>query len=372
MADPVLTVKVKGDTKELGTALDDGGRKVSAFGKSIDLGGIGKLAAFTGVAGIAVTALAGLASAAADDRLEAEQLAAAIAAAGAATGDWSAQVDSAIAKGAELAYSDTQIRDALTPLVGVTGDMTRANELLATAEDVARLRKVDLATAAEAVAKAEGGQTGALSKLVQVNAAGMTSTQLLAAVQAKAAGQANVYGKSSQAAGERAAIGFGELGEKLGAVLLPLLDALMPALLPIVDALGEMIDALLPILIPMVKLLGAALTIVGRVIGIVARAIAELVRWFAQAIGAVGDFLSSLGPVQALGDVIGGLFGGPGPGAIGTSGPGYAGAGVTGPRSSTIIVNASGADPDAVVRAIRRWAQVNGGYPALVRKVSGS
>lgn len=370
MAGPAITVDIKGDASQLGAELDKAGGKVSGFGKGLDVGLIAK-ATVVGTAIVAVTdVLVGLGQAAGEDRLEADKLAGAIAAAGAATGDWSAQVDAAIDAGAGLAFSDTEIRDALTPLVGVTGDMTRARELLNEAQDIARLKNLDLATAAEAVAKAEGGQAGQLAKLTEVNATGKTATEVLAAAQAKAAGQADIYGKSTKGATEKASIGFSELGEQLGQAVLPILDELLPALLPIIASLSKLVTAVLPILIPLIRLLGTVLGIAARALGVVVDVIATVVGWFAKAIRIVGDFLGSLKGVQDVAGFIGGLFGGSGPSSIGgVTGPGYAG--VAGPRANVTVI-ASGADPDVVVRAVRRWAQVNGGYPAFVRKVSGS
>jgi len=369
-----LTVKILGDASQFAGELDKTGGKVSAFGKSIDVGLLAKATVVTGVIAGAVEVLGGFATAAADDRLEVEQLAGAIDAAGAATGDWADKVDDSIAKGQALAFSDTQVRDALTPLVGVTGDVTRAQELLAIAEDVARLKKVDLATAADAVAKAEGGQAGALSKLVEINAAGMTSTELLAAAQQKAKGQADIYGASSQAAGERSAIAFSELGETIGSALLPLLDAIMPAVAPIIEAFGTLIKKLLPVLTPAFQVLGTVLGIVATAIGIVVDVISALVGFFADAIKAVGDFIGSLGPVKALGDIIGGIadwFNGGGPGIVGLAGTASGGL-AGGPSSSTTFnVVASGADPEAVIRALRRWAGVNGGWAGIERAVGG-
>lgn len=370
-----LTVKIDGDASGLGDALDKGGSKVTAFGKSIDLGMIAKATVVTGAIVGVVAVLGEFASAAAQDQLEADQLAGAIAAAGAATGDWSAQVDQAIQRGAELAFSDTQIRDALTPLVGVTGDMARAQVLLTEAEDVARLAKVDLATASEAVAKAEGGQGGALAKLLQINAQGLTSTQVLAAAQAKAAGQASIYGGSTAAAGEKISNAMGELGETIGSALVPLLDAIMPAILPIIEAFGTLIKKLLPVLTPALKVLGAVFGVVGTAIGIVVDVIGALVDFFSKAIAAVGDFIGSLGPVKALGDVIGAIgswFDGSGAGLAGLAGTSATGGNAGGPMSSVVFnVAASGADPESVVRALRRWAGVNGGWTALERAVGG-
>lgn len=363
-----LVVAIIGDTKQLQAGLADAGKQVSVFGKSIDVGGVAKLAAFGGVATLAVGALVGLADAAAQDAAEAAALETAITAAGGAVGDWQADVEASIAAGQALAFTDTQIRDALTPLVGVLGSVTEAQGSLALAEDIARLKKIDLKTAAEAVAKAEGGQATALAKLIGVSTEGKTATEILALAQQRAAGQAKTYGATTAGAAERNGIAMAELGEKIGGLLLPVLDAFIPAILPVIDALSEIMTAILPIIIPLIEVLGTVLGIAARAIAAVAKAIAGLIGWLADAIGKVGDFLASLGPVKAIAGAIGDIFSGPGMAA------GFAGSGpamMAGPSSSTTFtVYASSADPDGVVRALQRWAGLNGGWPALERTIS--
>jgi hypothetical protein len=360
-----LVVRILGDTKQLAGELEKGGGKVQAFGRSIDVGFVAKAVGAVAIGAVVVDTLRDLGTAAAEDQLEADQLAQAINAAGAATGDWATQVDNAIRAGQQLAFTDTQVRDALTPLVGVTGDMARAQELLSTAEDIARLKKIDLATAAAAVAKAEGGQATALAKLVGVNAKGLSSTEVLAEAQRRAAGQAKIYGDSTKGAGERASIAMDELGETIGSAVLPILDALLPAILPIIEALGELITAILPVVIPLFRTFASVLAGAARIVGTIARAIADFIGWVQQAVDVVVDFLSNLDPLKAIGDFIGGLTG---PGLTGLAGPA---GGVAGPvAGATFIVQANGADPEGVVRAIRRWAALNGGWTGFERAVT--
>ena len=74
-----LVVKLLADSAGLAKGTAEGGKSIEAFGKSIDIGGVAKVAAFAGAAGIAVTAIAGLTMAAADDAAEQDKLALAIA-----------------------------------------------------------------------------------------------------------------------------------------------------------------------------------------------------------------------------------------------------------------------------------------------------
>jgi hypothetical protein len=366
-----LEVDIKGNPKDLNAALDETKGKVGGLGGA--LGGIaGSASSFIPVAaaaaGVAV-ALVGMTKAASEDAAEQARLEAAIKASGAATGDWQAQVESAITAGQDKAFSDTQTRDALQSLVTTTGDLTEAQTLLATAQDIARFANVDLAVAADAVAKANEGQDGALRKLLPGIEKGATATDTLANATKAAAGQADTFAKSSEGSMARAADGFGELGETVGAALLPILDELIPVLIPIVKQLSTLITSILPLLTPAIKLLGFAFKIVATQIGIVVTIITTLVGWLKQALDWIGKLIDGIGPLKAAGDFIGGIVGGLStPAAAAASGRGAAmpaghssGGGAT---SVTINVTTTGdslAAEQAVMRALRRSTRINAG-----------
>lgn len=372
MPDPTLVVSIVGDVSKLNDALKEGDKSVQGFA-----GGIGgsalKVAAVAGAATLAAGALIEMTAAAAKDRDEQAKLATVIAAAGAATGDWAGQVDSAIAAGQALAFTDSQTREAMQSLVTATGDVGQATADLAIAQDLARFAGVDLATAADAVAKAHAGQDKGLRTLVPGLVAGATATDTLAAAQAAAAGSAATYAKSTAGSMARAQDAVGELGETIGSALLPLLDALLPALIPIIGQLGELVKAVLPILIPLIKLLAGALSIALGVLKILVGWVVDLVKALSNAIQEVGKFLDSVNPLKGL--QLPSL-------PFLSSAPGVAGASATsrglaaGPRSaggfagSSVVVNVQGADPEEVVRALRRWSAANGGLPSFQRTLT--
>jgi hypothetical protein len=167
MAGPAATIAVAiiGNADKLNAALNEGAENVNGF--SASLGGIVKGAAVAGAVTAVAATVVDLTEAAADDAAEQARLEQAISASGAAVGDWQAQTEAAIAAGQSLAFTDTQIRDAMVPLVGATGDVAQATDLLSTAQDIARLKNVDLATAAEAVAKSQDcDRPGALGRRI--------------------------------------------------------------------------------------------------------------------------------------------------------------------------------------------------------------
>jgi hypothetical protein len=76
------------------------------------------------------------------------------------------------------------------------------------------------------------------------------------------------------------------------------MDAVLPALLPVVKQLGELVATVLPLLIPLITLLGKGLGIVATVLSTVVGWLVKLVKWLADAAGKVGQFLDSINPLK--------------------------------------------------------------------------
>jgi hypothetical protein len=346
-----LTVPIKGDTANLDAALDKSSGGVKGFGDVLGGLPIPALAVAGGVTA-AAAAIVEMTKAASEDRDEQAKLELAIKNAGAATGDYNAVVDEAIAKGQDRAFSDSQTRDALTTLVTATGDVTAATGLLADAQDIARFANVDLATASDAVAKAQAGQDGALRKLVPGLAKGKTATDTIALASQRAAGQADLYADSAAGMGDRAKDAFGEIGEQVGSVFLPIMDEVVPALIPILKAFGQLVTALLPLLVPLVRALAAALGIVATVLSTVVGWLVKLVTWLARAIEKLGAFLDKINPLKGIKlpslPFLSSLSAAPAASARGAPS-------TRGVSSGGITINVSGAiDPEATARQIRR------------------
>jgi hypothetical protein len=294
-----IVVEVKGDTKNLDNALGKSADSVKGFGGS--LGGVVPVAALA-TAGIAAAGVAaiGLANAAAEDRAEQQKLEQAIRAAGAAHGDYALQVDAAIAAGQELAFTDSETRVAMQNLVTATGDVTKATELMGLAQDVARLSGVSLEDASKAVAKAQAGQDGALRKLIPGLEKGKSATDTLASASKLAAGQADLYAKSSEGMATKGMDAFSEIGETIGSAFLPILDEVLPALIPVIKAFGTLIEAILPVIIPLIKVLASVLGFVANALSTVVNWLSSLIRWLSNAAAAVGRFLDSINPLKGI------------------------------------------------------------------------
>jgi hypothetical protein len=363
-----LQVAIVGDVSGLVKGLADGNASLGTFASALGAipGPVGAIAS----AGVAVVGVLGdWTKAASEDATEQARLQAAVEASGAAHGDYAAQVQTAIDAGQALAFSDTEIRDALVPLVGATHDVGQANQLLATAQDVARLSGVSLETAAAAVAKAHDGNATSLAKLVDMNAKGKSATDILTAAQQKAAGQAEAYGTSTEGSMATANIAFSEVTETIGSAFLPILTEILPALIPIITSVGKLIGLLVPVLVPAIHVVAEALKIVVGVISGVVDILIKLVTWLGNAIGELGKFLDSINPLKGISlpslpftlaapggssARMGLMPGGLGVGAL--SGRSGGGGGVT--------VNVYGGDPRRVTQAVqqgwRHWTDTNG------------
>ena len=297
-----LVVSIDGDTKGLEKALGSAGGEVQSFGAGA-LGTAAKVSVVAGAAIAAGAAIYGMAKAASDDAAEATKLETAIRAAGAATSKSTEQVEAAIAAGQERAFTDSETRAGLQDLVTATGDVTAATDLLAVAQDVARLSGVSLEDASKAVAKAQAGQDGALRKLVPGLKKGANATDTIADAARLAAGQADIFANSAEGMEAKAGDAFGELTETVGEVFLPILNEIVPVMIPILKAFGELIKAILPVLIPLVKVLAGALRIALNVILKVLGAIKGLVEWakkLLRPLGQVIDKLEAINPFRGM------------------------------------------------------------------------
>lgn len=192
----------------------------------------------------AAAAIAGLAAglgsatkAAMEDAAAQEQLAGVLRRTGMATEDDIKSVEDFITAQSRLtAVTDDQLRPALATLVNATGSAQYAQELLTISQDVAAATGKDLETVTQAMAKAANGQTAALYKL---DPALRTTVGVGAEFEDVLRGL-NIHQGAAAEAAETAAgrmanlqIQFDEAKESIGAALLPVMQQLLDALLPL-------------------------------------------------------------------------------------------------------------------------------------------
>ena len=218
-------IYITADASGVGKAARDASRALDrlskgagvSFGRMTEVaGGFGLAMGAGGVLGVMKDSV----SAYQASEASAARLSAQLATMGQNTDQVTSKINDAIQAQSEFgAFDDEDLTDAFTRIVRVTGDVNQALDLNNLAMDIARARNVDLATAADAVAKAAMGQSTAMKRMGVDVYKGMTATELLAAAQQKFAGQAQAYGESSAAAADRASIAWENAQEEIGSHL---------------------------------------------------------------------------------------------------------------------------------------------------------
>jgi hypothetical protein len=156
---------------------------------------------------------------------------------------------------AEFGVADDQLRPSLAKLAAVTGSVTKAQSLLGVSLDIAAAKNIDVEQASALVAKAYGGNIGALKKLFpQISAATVKSKDFAGAmkeISAETKGAAAAAANTFAGQMERIKLAFGEASESLGYKLLPQVKAFadliitkaIPAIQKFVDENGDKIAA---------------------------------------------------------------------------------------------------------------------------------
>lgn len=221
----VLNVEILGEFKKLTSAtkgaagdLDGMGAKASKISK-----GIGKAFAAIGI-GLSFKVLANeleeATKAAIEDRKSMELLSIAMLNTGKATDAEVAAAEASIATmQIQAGVADDKLRPAYQKLFIATKDVTQSNKLMQIALDASAATGKDLDTVTQAMAKSLAGNDAALAKLIPSLKGSKTPIDDMAAA---------FKGASTEAANldpyQRMQIIFGEIQEKIGTALLPILD----------------------------------------------------------------------------------------------------------------------------------------------------
>ena len=208
---------------EADKAVESNSSKISEFGKKA-------AAAFAVAAAAAVAygtklAIDGVKAAIEDEQAQLRLAAALKTATGATEGQIQATEDYILKTSLATGVSDEQLRPAMQRLAVSTKDVDEAQRLLNLSLDIAKGRGLDLETVANALGRAQDGNTTALGRL----GLGLSKTELatlsFTEVQQKLS---DLYGGSAAANAEtfqgkidRLKVGFDEAKEALGVALLP-------------------------------------------------------------------------------------------------------------------------------------------------------
>ena len=187
------------------------------------------------VVGALGLALEGSIKAAIDDQAAQELLAKQLVTSTGATADAIAQNEKWItSQSIATATADDKLRPALASLVRATKDLSKAQSLLALAQDVSAATGKDLEAVSLALAKASLGNVSALTKLgVPLSANTKKTNDFDAATKELSATFAGAASASANtAAGRMKSLGIAmsETSEAIGATFLPILNKLLPIL----------------------------------------------------------------------------------------------------------------------------------------------
>jgi hypothetical protein len=225
-----LVVEIIGDSKRFTKSLHDATGSTAGFGGKIG-GVISSLGPYAAGIGAVAGGLAVLTQSALEDQAEQAKLAQVLKNVTGANKDQVAGVEKQLEAMMKVStFTDSELRPAMSRLVTSTKDADEASKLLTTAMDIAAATGKPLQTVTDALAKAHDGNSGALARLgIQTkDAEGKTLSfeQIM-----KNATQ--TFGGSAQSAADTTAgkmknlkRDLGELGEKIGSALIPVVASL--------------------------------------------------------------------------------------------------------------------------------------------------
>ena len=160
-------------------------------------------------------------------------------------------VNAAIDAGAQLAFTDDEVRDGLNQLLPRTKDVAEAIKLNALAMDLARAKGMGLEEAATLVGKAYSGQASALRRAGIAIKDTKNSTAALAELQRSVNGQAKTYANTTEGAMKRMDIQTSEALESIGYAIKPVVGAfigfaadVIPEIITGIGNLGDAFDDL--------------------------------------------------------------------------------------------------------------------------------
>lgn len=146
--------------------------------------------------------------------------------------------------GIALGFTDTETTNAMSLLVGATHDVSKALEILAVAQDLARFKGISLSDAVEALTRVEGGSFRILKSLGINLKAGATEAEALAAVLKVTGDQAQKFAATDLGRTDAALAKVEQSQEKFGRGLSHLEADILPAVADGVEKVASVVDDL--------------------------------------------------------------------------------------------------------------------------------
>lgn len=216
MADREIKVKLSVDGKEYEASLGKAEKATEGFGSRIK--GLAKeYGAF-----LSAAALGAFFKASIEEAAKAEvgmgRLGVAVRNAGGDFGQLRPQLEQTVSSVMRLSTAtDDDLREALTKMIAVSGDVAGSQKNLSLVTDLAAFKQIDLASASEIVAKAMGGNTTALNKM---GIAGKDATTVLDNARAAFGGFAEQESQTFSGSLTRINNQWGEFQEAVGTAIL--------------------------------------------------------------------------------------------------------------------------------------------------------
>lgn len=231
-----LKLSILADVDNLKKNLDSGSKEVEGFGGKLEKFGKVAAAAFAAAAAAAVAYAGKLAidgvKAAIEDEAAQNRLANALKNVTGATKAQIASVEDQItALSLANGIADDELRPAFQRLATATGDLTKANEGLELALDIAAATGKSVEAVSNALGKAYEGNTSSLARLgiglstAEIKTLGLDGTMKQLAE--TFGGAATVQANTLEGQIARLRVGFDEAKESVGAALLPIIQKMM-------------------------------------------------------------------------------------------------------------------------------------------------
>lgn len=146
----------------------------------------------------------------------------------------------------KMAFTDDQARDALALLTAQTGSATEAQKRFGLAMDLARGANIDVVTASKLLGKVTEDNVTVLGKYGIKVKEGASETELFGLIQEKFGGQAKTFADSTAGQFEQVKIQMGELKERIGYALMPIMaklgTLLVEDVIPALTKAGDWIE----------------------------------------------------------------------------------------------------------------------------------
>jgi hypothetical protein len=233
MASRTLTLALAADIDNLKKGLKNADDEIQTFGDKVGAFGKKAAAAFAVAAAAAVAygtklAVDGVKAAIEDEQAQLRLAAALRTATGATEGQIKATEDFILQTSLATGVADDQLRPAMQRLAVSTKDTGEAQRLLSLALDISKGKGIELETVANALGRAQDGNTAALGRLGLGLSKAELSTLSFTEIQTKLSdlygGAAATNAETFQGKIDRLKVGFDEAKESLGTALLPFVE----------------------------------------------------------------------------------------------------------------------------------------------------